>query len=272
MQAAADPAASLTFNASSVARFLVVALILLVVANTDAMLVSYAMGRSAPDVRLAQFFYLDGERNLPTAFNTFLLLLAATLLTLITYFERRRSHPVMYWAVLALGFALMAVDEAWSFHERLTVPMRQALGNHDLGIYYAAWVVPAFGLLLLLGLFFLRFLIRLPRSTRLSFIVSGMVYIGGVVGLELIEGRYVETHGDRNITAGTISTIQETVEMVGVILFIRALLIYLAGNVGELRIRFEAPLGAAAGGATTGAAAGEAAEALPVSGDRAGSL
>ena len=239
MQGAIDPVGEFTFNASGVARVLMAVATLLVVGNLDAMLVCYALGRSPPDVRLGQFFYLDGERNLPTAFSTFLLLLAAAMLTLIACVERRWRHRVAHWAVLALGFALMAIDEAWAFHERLTVPMREALGNRDPGIFYDAWVVPALALLLVLALFFARFLLGLPSSTRLRFLVAGVVYVGGAVGIELIEGRFVETHGDRNLTFGTISTIEETMEMVGVILFIRALLVHLAETVGELRIRFE---------------------------------
>lgn len=234
------PPAQITLEPASVARALAVVAALLILASCVALLVTYRMGQSPHDVRIAQLFYLDGERNIPTAFSTFLLLAAALLLAFITTLERSRpGSMVLHWSVLSGGFAFMAIDEAWSFHEKLTAPMRAMLGNDHLGIYYYAWVVPAIALLLALGLFFLRFLLRLPPRTRLSFLLAGAIYVGGAVGIELIEGRFDELHGDRNLISGITGSIQETLEMTGVIVFIWALLVYLRDSYHLVRIRFD---------------------------------
>ena len=48
----------------------------------------------------------------------------------------------------------MAFDEGFSVHERLIGPFRGLMSNHDLGVFYYAWVIPGIALVLILGLFF----------------------------------------------------------------------------------------------------------------------
>ena len=235
-----DRECELTLTPRSVARALGVVTALLVVISTAVLVVTSLAGRNPHEVRLAQMIYLDGERNLPTAFSTLLLLCAALLLALIAVLERRRGDGgVPYWALLSAGFVAMGVDEAWSFHERLNEPVRALLGGRQLGVYYYAWVAPAIVFVALLGLVFARFLWRLPGPTRTAFLVAAMVYLGGAIGIELIEGRFDEVHGDRNLVSGLIATLQETLERAGVIVFIHALLAYLGARHGALRIRWQ---------------------------------
>lgn len=230
----------LTLTPRSVTRTLGIVAAALVVISTLVLVATSMAGRHPHEVRLAQWFYVDGERNLPTAFSTLLLLTAAVLLALITVLERRRTREgTLHWAVLSAGFALMGVDEAWSFHERLNEPVRALLGGRgQLGIYYYAWVAPAIVFVALLALLFARFLWRLPAATRNAFLIAAALYLGGAIGVELIEGSYDEVHGDRNLASGLIATLQETLEMAGVIVFIRALLVYVDQRHGALRLRF----------------------------------
>jgi hypothetical protein len=210
-----------------------------IIANLVAVFWTLAMGTTPHEVKLAYLFYLDGERNFPTAFSSMILFIAAVQLMVITLLEwQRGGHSQPYWMLLAAGFAFMGVDEAWSFHERLNEVVRARLGGEHLGAFYYGWVVPGLVLVGALGLLFLRFLWRLPVATRVWFIIAGVIYVGGVLGIELIEGLYDETHGDRNLVSELIATVQETLEMGGVIVFIHALLAYLGSQFGELRLRF----------------------------------
>jgi hypothetical protein len=70
--------------------------------------------------------------------------------------------------------------------------------------------------------------------------VAAILYIGGAIGVELIGGRYAELHGEENWTYSMITTVEESLEMAGLIVFIWALLEYCADNYKEVRFRFEA--------------------------------
>jgi hypothetical protein len=131
------------------------------------------------------------------------------------------------------------VDEAWSIHERLITPVRGLLGDGPLGILYFAWVIPGIAVVFVLTLSFLGFLLRLPAKTRFSFLVAATLFIGGALGIELVGGRYAELHGVENLTYSMIATVEESLEMAGVIVFIYALLKYIADNYNEVRFRFD---------------------------------
>jgi hypothetical protein len=180
---------------------------------------------------------LDGEHNVPALFSTGLLLTASALLALIAMLARReRSSDTFKWMVLAAGFAFMGLDESMSFHERLIEPMRSMLGGEHLGIFFFAWVVPAIVLALALGAYFLPFLLRLPRASAIAFVIAAAFYLGGALGVELAEGWWREGHGHRNAMYHALVSLEEGMEMAGVILFIRALLAHIGICFGSLQL------------------------------------
>ena len=119
-------------------------------------------------------------------------------------------------------------------------PVRTLLGDSDLGFFYWAWVIPGTLLVAVLGLFFRRFLLDLPATVRIRFLSAATIYITGAIGCELIGGRYIEAHGSENLMVSLIATIEEGLELAGIIYFIWALLKYCADNYREVRFRFEA--------------------------------
>jgi hypothetical protein len=167
----------------------------------------------------------DAERNLPSVFSTLLLAGAAWLLAGAGLAERRRGASWLPWAGLAAGFLVMAADEALSFHERLIRPMRAVLGGGDLGPFHFAWVAPALVLVTVLGLAYLRFLLRLPAGLRRALVSAAAVYLAGAVGMEMVAGPWVEAHGRANLTYALLVAVEEGLEMAGVILLIRTMLL-----------------------------------------------
>ena len=185
---------------------------------------------------------LDGEHNMPSLFSTVLLLSASMLLALIALLEaRRHAADTSKWVILAAGFLLMGMDENLSFHEKMIDPLRALLGgsHHHLGIFYFAWVIPGIALVVALGVYFLPFMLRLPRRTAIAFAISAAVYLGGALGVELIEGWWREGHGHKNVIYHVLVSTEEGMEMLGAIAFIHALLGYVARQFGEVRIGFE---------------------------------
>jgi|GEM_PF-798470 len=179
--------------------------------------------------RLAPLFYVDVEQNIPTFFSVALILIATALLTVITLLSKRQGMPhVREWALLSVGFFLMAYDEAFQVHERLNIPVGMLLGDGSLGVFYFAWVIPGIALVFVLGIFFLKFLLHLPPLTRLRFLLAAFFYVGGAIGIELIGSSHAELHGYENWTYSMIATLEESLEMMGLIVFIWALLNYAA--------------------------------------------
>ncbi|MBY5992336.1 hypothetical protein [Ferrimonas balearica] len=196
---------------------------------------------------LARFLNLSAEDNLPTAFAFVILMLSALLLALIARLSAAKADPYTpHWTLLSLGFALMAVDEVMSFHERLSSPMRTLLGGGELGPLRFAWVLPGALLVLVVGLVLFRFIRQLPPVYRRGFLLAGAVYLSGVLGMESLGGWYFEAHDKQTDEIyWAMSQFEETLELTGVLLFIRSLLAYLGEFHGEFAVAIhpEAPSG-----------------------------
>jgi hypothetical protein len=223
---------------SSIAGFLGMVMFLLILASVGMKLAANLTGHTYI-FGLVRLFDLDSEQNVPTFFATFLLLFADLLLWIITILKRnQRASHVLQWSLLSGGFFYMAADEASSIHELLNRPMYILLGNRNPGFLHFPWVVAAIPLVLVLALFFLKFLLRLPSRTRLFFTLAATAYIGGAVGVELIGGRIFDLYGPHMLYV-LASTVEESLEMTGVIIFIWALLDYIVENYPEVRFWFD---------------------------------
>lgn len=217
---------------------------LLVLASIVGQFVKYAISGGDIDGRLGQGLVrlvdVDGEQNIPTYFSMLLLLVVAQLLAVITVLNRRQKRPYgARWGILSIGFLFMAYDEGFQVHDKLTGPIKQLLGDQTFGIFYFAWVIPGIVLVLALGMFFLKFLLHLPPTDRFRFLLAAALYLGGAIGFELIGGSYAQTHGIHNLTYGLITTIEESLEMTGLIVFIWALLNYCGDHYKEVVFRIE---------------------------------
>lgn len=225
----------ITLDPASIVRWLACMAVLLIVASTAMEMVRY-LDHHDYLFGLVRLFSLDGEQNIPSLFSTTLLLIASLLLAAIAMLEKGRLSPdTSKWVVLAVGFLLMAVDESVSIHEMLIPPMRRLLGGHGLGIFYFAWVVPAMLLVSVLAIYFLPFVFRLPPRTAVMFVVAATIYLGGAIGVELIEGKFRESHGV-NLTFHLMVSLEEGMEMLGAIIFIHALLDYIRKHYASVQI------------------------------------
>ena len=217
----------------AVIRVLFVCMSLLIIAGLAGQVSTWFLGHDNL-LGFVQKFDLGDENNVPTWFSTICLFLCAVALAAIALTEWRRKGPLWgYWFGLAGTLVLLSLDEAASFHEMLSTPLRIAW--HTEGFLYLAWVIP--GGLFVLGflLVYVRFLRQLPAKTRRGFLVAGSVYCSGCLGMEMIDGRYASVHG-MDFTCSLMVILEESLEMTGAILFLRSLLAYLADHVGSLTI------------------------------------
>ena len=133
----------------------------------------------------------------------------------------------------------MAADEAFSFHERLNVPIREALGGGNLGTDRSRKVDR--------GSHHERDhrlggeVRQEPQQERRENEHKGDTRDNPrvVEGVELIGGRFAELYGPHNLTYSMIVTVEESLEMAGVILFLWALLVYMTEHYGEVHFQFQ---------------------------------
>ncbi len=191
-------------------------------------------------MQFSRLFFLDAEQNIPTFFSVLLILLAAAMLGIIAGIERkRRSAHALEWSLLAVLFLLMAYDEAFQIHEKL-ISLTRGLFRQPLpGIFYFAWVIPGFVIVLVILLVLMKFLLGLPARTRFRFGLSGCVYLGGVMGVEMIGGGYVALHGMKTPLYSLIVTFEEGLEMTGIILFIWTLVKFAGAAYGDVLVRLD---------------------------------
>ncbi|MCD7060467.1 hypothetical protein [Pelagibacterium xiamenense] len=201
-------------------------------------------------------FALDTELALPSWYSTTLLLVCAALLYLIARATRADGgRDWGRWMMLSVIFLLMSLDEAASFHEVLMRPMRSAFDA--TGIFYYTWVVPGAIGVLVLGLYFLPFVLRLPRSTAAWIVLAGMLYVGGALGLELFGGAFDEAWGTASLPYIFVSVLEESLEIAGLSVFVMALCTHIGTQWRALDVTVlaEAPWGARAGTGRTADAA-----------------
>ncbi len=232
----------ISLNPSAVSRVLGTTAFLLILASTAVRLPAFLhLPRHVKRFikGLLPVFDVSYEQNIPTYFSVLLLILAAGLLAAIAVRSARQGIPdASKWTILSVGFLCMGYDEGCEVHETLVTPFRTLLGSSNLGVFYYAWVIPGIALVGVLALFFLKFLFRLPAPTRFRFLLAGALYIGGCIGFEMVGGYCDELYGSTGWRSNVASTFEEGLEMAGLIVFIHALLRYLADNYGEVRLRF----------------------------------
>jgi hypothetical protein len=61
--------------------------------------------------------------------------------------------------------------------------------------------------------------------------------VGGALGMEMVCGYYADAVGQRNLIYGLLASVEEILEMVGVIVFIYALLSYIGSYLENIDLR-----------------------------------
>ena len=178
---------------------------------------------------------IDAEASIPTWYAQSLLLVAAALIFVVA---KAAMKDKKYWYVLAGMMLFISIDEGASIHELLITPMRELL-NISSGPLYYAWVI-VYGLLFVcVGLFFIRFFMRLPRRTRVLFTAALATFLAGALGMEMIGGFVISQALMPWQLYVVIVGVEELLEMLGVALFIYTLLDYIARSKSIPRIRVE---------------------------------
>jgi hypothetical protein len=176
---------------------------------------------------LAGMFNVDLEQNIPSIYSGGALLFCSILLFIIAHALKVANEPrQMQWRALSILFLYLSGDEFMSLHEKFMDPVRNTLKTS--GIFHFAWVIPGAIFVVICLLAFFRFILALPPKTRHLFIIAGTIFVSGALGMEMVDGYYASLYGEKNYIYVVLTTIEEFFEMVGIAVFIYALLSYIS--------------------------------------------
>lgn len=230
----------LNINPKGVLKVLVSVGLLLVAAQLAVVVFRFGFGYEYVK-GFVPLFNMDGEGNIPAFLSFVQILIASLILFFIACIERKcDAKYVWQWFVLSAGFFLMAMDEGVQLHERLGAPVKNALDSEtaNVGIFYAVWTIPAGIIVILLGLYFLKFLLSLEMVHRIRFIGAGALYLAGTIGMELVGMFYFKAVGGDDAVFGLLVTVEEGLEFFAISFFIWALLKYCQDRFGACSLRF----------------------------------
>jgi hypothetical protein len=220
---------TLHLSVLSAYRVLKVIVFILVLAHII-QITAYHLGH----IDYVRFIDLDIENNLPSFYSSMAIELCAVLLFIIYLSKKQQLSGSWQWLMLAIIFAFLGFDETAQIHEEAGDFVTQMVNAS--GILYFPWVLP-YGIAVgILGLTFLPWLLRLPRDTQMRFIIAGTVFITGAIIIEMISARYADIYDVSDWRYSITYTIEETLEMAGIVFFIRALLLYISETVHSVTV------------------------------------
>jgi hypothetical protein len=176
---------------------------------------------------LNKSFNMGSEYGVPAFASALFILLAGLTAALIAAHERQRTGALR-WKVLSAIFLFLAVDEASRLHEAggdlFHFLERHGVARNILGLG-STWIYIYALPLLGFAVYMLPLLRMVPPDVALGFVASGAAYVLGAVVVEDIGTKHGLVYG-KDLNDELFVGVEETLEMLGIALFLRALLTY----------------------------------------------
>ena len=166
---------------------------------------------------IVELFDLDEEQSFGTWFSVVILLFTGYVLLLYSASQSRQGDSgILAWRILGIGFCFLSIDEMVGLHETVN------------SVIEMSWAIPGGLIALAIGVIYIPFLMGLPRPTLFRFLIGGMLYVGGAVGVELATEPYAEADLLDTLEYNLTTVLEEAMEMSGVLVFLTGLLRHIA--------------------------------------------
>ncbi|NJK49606.1 hypothetical protein HC931_16930 [Candidatus Gracilibacteria bacterium] len=198
--------------------------LLLCVASLTGQFGRYVLG--IDNSKLITLFNVNAERNIPSLYAGFQLLLSSFILSAVAVVKRQtKGSYVKHWYGLSIVFLYLTLDEWFAIHETLNPALNdlaKILPSARLDIFNLVFVI-------VFVVVYLKFLLNLSPRIKSLFILSGSLYVMGAIALEIIGVHYFpHIYNQPRLVSQILSTVEELLEMLGLNLFIYAILSHLA--------------------------------------------
>ena len=177
------------------------------------------------DSEESRYWLLALEWNPSTWLSSALLAFTAT-----AAYAVGRDGAARRWNSVAGVLLALSIDEIATVHERLAaLPAIPGVGTRG-------WAGAGLVLVGCVGGWLLPWVLTLERPTRRALLVGGAVFVAGAVGFEVVSGHRAATVGEDGLH-WALATVEEDLELLGVLVVLRALLHRLAATGSTLRLR-----------------------------------
>ena len=220
---------NITLNHKNIIVVLSICALILIVIHTIILGIYFYI--DDPDIfDFVRLFDLDYEGNIPTLFSAILFFLNGVLFYLIYASTKQANKPYSaYWMGLALIFVFMGFDEGSRLHEEIGDLVETFI--EAKGLLYFPWVIPYSVAFLITTIIYLRFYLTLDNTMKIRLFLCAFIFLSGAMGLEIISAQVAEDTGTSSLSYSILYTIEETLEIAGLILLVDTLL----GHIGRER-------------------------------------
>lgn len=170
---------------------------------------------------VAEFFSIDGERNVPAASSG--LLFAATAILCLFVAVRSEGRGRLAWAFFGVTTIAMGCDEVFEIHERFLRSIGEGLGFEGGGTIFFVWVIP--GTFVALGLVAVATWLTRPlaRWQRLGALSAAGIFFTGALVVESLTGALFKGTGS-SLLYVMLQLVEEGMEFTGeTVMFLVAL-------------------------------------------------
>jgi hypothetical protein len=193
--------------------------------------------------RIAEWVDVNREGSIPTWYATITLASCAVMLGLIAVDAARRKRPYpLHWAALAVIFALLSLEEILGVHSEATGRLREIVSITDGPGYAIALALIVLVGLAIVAVLFGRFYLQLPSKWRTWFTIAAVIYAVGVFASDAVGDYLITAAGEPTLAYDIVLTIEEALEMTGVLIVIVMLLEYIRTFVGTVSLSVAEPV------------------------------
>jgi hypothetical protein len=193
-----------------------------------------------PYYELTNRLDFDDESSIPTWFGQFLFIIIASLSGLIAILQNDKKARNI-WVAISIIALIGSIDEVASIHENILQSIHLLFFDESASTFLAnAWIVIVPFLLIGILLFIKKAIKTIPHRTLGLMLLSLIIFIIGSVFIDILTS--VEGTMGRFFAQGILVSIEEVLEMLGLSLFIFALVEYIEVNHKEKTIKAFAAL------------------------------
>lgn len=223
----------ITIFAQKIAQLLTCIVLVIVTASLVGQFSRYFLGRGNL-LGLVHLFNINEEYNFPAWYSAFTLLICGVLLAIIALNKQlRKDRYTLHWKILSIIFVYLSLDEWFVIHETVNSSLNKLLQSAP----NAYWDVLNSVFLITFLLSYAKFFFHLPKRSRYLFFIAGSLFVVGAVGVELIGvSYYPNLYHQPTFFSEIIATVEEFLEMMGIIVFIYALLSYMSMYMQDVKL------------------------------------